>query len=265
MLYIIFIVFFGSLTLVSNYLGQLPSQLLQYLSSEIQQSKEDNSQKLVYTSIVLVRQIQHQLSVNQLNLQDALSISEQKTLKTALEIIVVWGIFPLLLRGVGIPLQRRSKLVTADLLPARYALGRDRRLLPSVELLLELVLPGGDFSVVIANNYLSDLFAALLQLVYAPAPEDLPALPPDFALSLISEETRKHLAAQLVLLHERYHFAQTQRTLCSSFADTTCRVSVQASYPALVMLIGGAAPDWIKKPAGLLLSRTRLCITIILR
>lgn len=217
----------------SRSLEQLPSLLLKHLPSDFGASP-DKPQKLVSISISLLRSLCQLLAANHLNLQEALSIAEQRNLKTALEVVVVWGMVPYFLKGVGVPIQKRSKLVTADLLPARYALGQDRRLLPCVELLFELIMHGSDFSVVVANNYLSDMFAALLQLTHAPPPADAPGMPSNVVSFLISEDTRKQLLDWVRLVHDR--------------------VPVQASYPALVVLLGGAPPEWLKKSAGLLLS-----------
>jgi hypothetical protein len=211
---------------------------LKYIPHE-HESLTDKPQKLAFASIELIRSLHKLLIANRLDLQDGLSIAEQKNLKTALEVVVVWGIVPYFLPGVGVPIQKRSKLVTADLLPSRYALGRDCRLLPPVALLHELVMSGSEFSVIISNNYIGDLFAALLQLVYSPAiPPNAPGLPADASSYLISEDIRNQLLEWIRAIHTR--------------------VPVQASYPALVMLLSGSSPDWLKKSAGLLLSSTSL-------
>ena len=108
-------------------------------------------------------------------MEAALSLQEQGALRTAFELVIVWGLMPLWLPGVGVALSRRSKTAT-DLLvyptrpPSAASFARLRGLSSS---LLSAV-HDADVALLFAAHYLPDLAASLMQLAFVPANE--PAL-----------------------------------------------------------------------------------------
>ncbi|RUP40900.1 hypothetical protein BC936DRAFT_138319 [Jimgerdemannia flammicorona] len=122
---------------------------------------------------------------------DALGVRDLRLVHTLLEVIISWGIYPCLLPGVGVPLSKRTRSgyvqrsapAEADPLrqEGRGTEGSPRRLWRLMRGLCELaVVTEGEVgegkrataftsvSSVVVTRHLTDLYAGLLQLAYAP-------------------------------------------------------------------------------------------------
>ncbi|KAL0968205.1 hypothetical protein UPYG_G00263820 [Umbra pygmaea] len=100
---------------------------------------------------------------------DVLSVTQQRTLSTALQFVVSIGLCPYLATGVGVPLGRRSKFGTLveELVRHDVAPVSERRLLTTTKVLLDLSVLSS-LATVIYTRHLGDVMAALCQLGYRP-------------------------------------------------------------------------------------------------
>uniref|UniRef100_A0A3P9IVY3 Transport and golgi organization 6 homolog (Drosophila) n=1 Tax=Oryzias latipes TaxID=8090 RepID=A0A3P9IVY3_ORYLA len=103
---------------------------------------------------------------------DVLSVSQQKTLSTALQFVVSLGLCPFLAPGVGMPLGHRSafgavveKLICQEALPPAR-----RRLLTTTNVLLQLA-ELSTLATLVFTRHLGDMMAALSQLGHEPQKE----------------------------------------------------------------------------------------------
>lgn len=100
---------------------------------------------------------------------DVLSVSQQKTLASALQFVVSLGLCPYLAPGVGVPLGRRStfgavveRLVRREVWPPA-----GRRLLITTRVLLQLA-EMSSVATLVFTQHLGDVMAALCQLGHQP-------------------------------------------------------------------------------------------------
>ena len=93
-----------------------------------------------------------------------LSISDQQVVKTVIQLIVVLGICPNLLEGVGIPIQQRTGFSAA--LGSEQALPKCPKCLYECVMILVSCLSEPNLSLVILSKHLADILAALIQLGY---------------------------------------------------------------------------------------------------
>jgi len=102
---------------------------------------------------------------------DTLSLSQIKTVSAALQFVSGLGICPLLLPGVGIPLQLRSeaarKLMTKDTAGGLSNADRYFRLAACVNTLLDCFKQQALMSVIL-SSHLCDLLASLIQVCHSP-------------------------------------------------------------------------------------------------
>jgi len=100
---------------------------------------------------------------------DVLSISQQKNVSSLLEMIVVLGILPNLVPGVGLPLEKRSDFLQEIIkdIPQRKILDKYKQLVYSVESLLDIA-KHRSFTTLVMTKHISDLLTALIQMSYAP-------------------------------------------------------------------------------------------------
>eukprot|EP00658_Telonema_sp_P-2_P045132 TRINITY_DN3304_c0_g1_i2.p1 TRINITY_DN3304_c0_g1~~TRINITY_DN3304_c0_g1_i2.p1 ORF type:complete len:580 (-),score=186.51 TRINITY_DN3304_c0_g1_i2:100-1839(-) len=96
-----------------------------------------------------------------------LSLADDRVLRLSLELVICWGEMPLLLPGVGIPLARRTSKAAACLASVPAARRCDDRL---AELVLRTVglTEAKQLQALVISQYLTDVMAGLLQLVYVP-------------------------------------------------------------------------------------------------
>uniref|UniRef100_UPI00398ECC6D transport and Golgi organization protein 6 homolog n=1 Tax=Pristiophorus japonicus TaxID=55135 RepID=UPI00398ECC6D len=100
---------------------------------------------------------------------DTLSISQQKTVQSALQFVVTLGICPYLLPGVGIPLGRRSDFAaTVEKVVHRSAASSGTWRLHTVTLVLLDIAQHASLESLVLTRHLGDLIAGLCQLGYSP-------------------------------------------------------------------------------------------------
>ena len=96
---------------------------------------------------------------------DTLGVTDQKTVLTAIQFVVILGICPNLLSGVGVPVQKRSGF--ASLLNIRCSINNERRLFECINTLVDCI-EQPSLGALILSRHLGDVLAGLLQLCYAP-------------------------------------------------------------------------------------------------
>lgn len=100
--------------------------------------------------------------------QPLLSVQQQKTIETCLQVIVGFGLCPYLLQGVGIPITRRSSHgIVAVAKSCSMSNGEQQCLLLSTRTLLKCA-GNSTLGTIIISKHLGDLFAALFQLCFLP-------------------------------------------------------------------------------------------------
>ncbi|XP_072278694.1 transport and Golgi organization protein 6 homolog isoform X1 [Pyxicephalus adspersus] len=100
---------------------------------------------------------------------DTLSITQQKTVRSALQFVVSMGICPYLLPGIGLPLQHRSEFgaLVCSMVSCDLPNARQQRLYATSTTLLE-VSQHPSLGSLLYTQHLGDLMAALCQLGYCP-------------------------------------------------------------------------------------------------
>lgn len=139
-------------------------------------------------------------------LEVALSLQEQGTLRLAFELIIICGLMPHWLPGVGVPLSRRSKLA-ADILraPTRPLTAPCVTRLQAIVSNLLRVLLDEDLLLFFSAHYLSDLVASLMQLAHLPSNDA--ALQGQRLDDLISAADRETHSQLLIRLLESYAYS----------------------------------------------------------
>lgn len=172
---------------------------------------------------------------------DVLSVSQQKTLTTALQFVVSLGICPYLAPGVGVPLGYRSafgavveKLTHND----TKRLEGQQRLMTTTNVLLKMTELSSLATLVFARH-LGDLMAALCQLGYQPHKEENGT-----AEELSAEQRRMCCEALRNLLEKVYQPLVIKELLI---------LQGPKSSPVKSMS-GRAAPPWLRRLCGQLLS-----------
>jgi len=100
---------------------------------------------------------------------DTLSIAQNKSVGSLVQMVVALGILPNLVPGVGLPLEKRSDYLQAVIksVPERNILEKYKQLVFSLESLLELS-KYKSFSTLIITKHVADILGCLLQISYAP-------------------------------------------------------------------------------------------------
>ncbi|XP_043351229.1 transport and Golgi organization protein 6 homolog isoform X3 [Dermochelys coriacea] len=103
---------------------------------------------------------------------DTLSISQQKTVQSALQFVITLGLCPYLLPGVGIPLKHRTEFsaVVQDVVSPNASSSAMHRLYASCTALLQIA-QQPSLGNLILTRHLGDLIAGLCQLGFCPIKE----------------------------------------------------------------------------------------------
>jgi len=107
---------------------------------------------------------------------DTLSIAQQKNVNSILEMMIVLGILPNVLPGVGVAIHKRSdflQLIIKDL-PKLKILDQYKQLVFTLDALLDLA-HHRSLSTLVLTKHMSDILASLVQISYAPLMK--PSLP----------------------------------------------------------------------------------------
>ncbi|XP_015262181.1 PREDICTED: transport and Golgi organization protein 6 homolog [Gekko japonicus] len=183
---------------------------------------------------------------------DTLSVSQEKTVRVALQLVVTLGLCPYLLPGVGLPLSHRtefSALVQHVVSPGSTS-GATRRLYATCTVLLELA-QHPSLGSLLLTRHLGDLLAGLCQLAFGPT---------------------KRKGDQAELQEERTGLTEEERTRCrEALRGLLDRVYQPLVVRELLILQGGSkqasrssgcegecrlapAPAWLRRLCGQLLS-----------
>ncbi|XP_005403636.1 PREDICTED: transport and Golgi organization protein 6 homolog isoform X2 [Chinchilla lanigera] len=118
---------------------------------------------------------------------DTLSITQQKTVQSALQFVVTLGVCPYLVAGVGVPLKHRTEFgaVVQDVVSLDAAPHAARRLYTSCSVLLDVARHASLGSLILCRH-LGDIAAGLCQLGFCPPKRK----PPTLAEEVLTEEER---------------------------------------------------------------------------
>lgn len=98
---------------------------------------------------------------------DALSVSDQKVVLTCVQFIISLGVYPNLLPGVGIPVEKRSGF-SSLIKGSEDGLQNEKQLYECIGGLLECI-KHASLGSVILSRHLGDILTGLIQICYAPA------------------------------------------------------------------------------------------------
>ena len=124
---------------------------------------------------------------------DSLGVHDQKTVLTAIQFVVILGICPNLVSGVGLPVEMRSGFAAA--LNVHCSIKSERRLFECVNTLVDCIAQR-TLGALLLSRHLGDILSGLLQICYAPISTcsnvkssklDLTNLNPGHSVSNVSE------------------------------------------------------------------------------
>ncbi|XP_035521425.1 transport and Golgi organization protein 6 homolog [Morone saxatilis] len=185
---------------------------------------------------------------------DTLSVTQQKTLGTALQFVISLGLCPYLAPGVGVPLGRRSafgvmveKLVCSGAVPAV-----GRRLYTTTNVLLQLS-ELSSLATLVFTQHLGDVMAALCQLGYQPhrAGSDTEE---EKMQELSAEERQTCKEALKSLLEKVYQPIVIKELLILQGGPKQPAAVRSSSGPSSSRAALGSAPAWLRRLCGQLLS-----------
>ena len=96
---------------------------------------------------------------------DSLGVHDQKTVLTAIQFVVILGICPNLVSGVGLPVEMRSGFAAA--LNIHCSIKSERRLFECVITLVDCIAQR-TLGALVLSRHLGDILSGLLQICYAP-------------------------------------------------------------------------------------------------
>lgn len=199
---------------------------------------------------------------------------DQRMIHTMLEIVVCWGIYPCLLPGVGMPLDRRvrSNIVQKDLFsgrqPAKGVTVSPVDRIQSTNTLWSIIEPLAKITVayspkvtrfttlgsILASRHVPDLYAALLQLAYRPLPKPVD---PSTASGT------QHHAGLDWDEETRARSEQLKAQSAKLFQDLFWNTEASRSLESLTILLSTSSPThptpmWLKAISGRFLSQILL-------
>ncbi|XP_060933350.1 transport and Golgi organization protein 6 homolog [Limanda limanda] len=177
---------------------------------------------------------------------DVLSVTQQKTLRAALQFVVSLGLCPYLASGVGVPLSCRSAFgaMVEKLVRGGAVSAGGRRLLTTTNVLLQLA-ELSSLATLVFTQHLGDVMAALCQLGYQP-PRGQRGGTEEEEKELSAEERGTCRAALKSILGKVYQPIVIKQLL---ILQGGARQSGAGSRAAL-----GSAPAWLRRLCGQLLS-----------
>ncbi|XP_019360908.1 PREDICTED: transport and Golgi organization protein 6 homolog [Gavialis gangeticus] len=181
---------------------------------------------------------------------DTLSISQQRTVQSALQFVMTLGLCPYLLPGVGVPLQHRTEFsaVVRDAVSLDAAPSAMLRLYASCTVLLE-VAQHPSLGNLLLTRHLGDLLAGLCQLGFGPTKgKGEEARPPEEPKGL-TEEKRTHCRKALQSILDRVYQPLVVRELLilqGGSRQSLRSPGKEAQRPQ--------APAWLRRLCGQLLS-----------
>uniref|UniRef100_A0A4W6F2A2 Transport and golgi organization 6 homolog n=1 Tax=Lates calcarifer TaxID=8187 RepID=A0A4W6F2A2_LATCA len=180
---------------------------------------------------------------------DILSVTQQRTLRAALQSVVSLGLCPYLAPGVGVPLGRRSAFgAMVEKLVRGGAVSAGRcRLLITTNVLLQLT-ELSSLATLVFTQHLGDVMAALCQLGYQPHRAERGGSEEEETQELCAEERQSCREALRGLLGKVYQPIIIKELLILQGGSKQSG-AVGSSRAAL-----GSAPAWLRRLCGQLLS-----------
>nr|XP_019964576.1 PREDICTED: transport and Golgi organization protein 6 homolog [Paralichthys olivaceus] len=185
---------------------------------------------------------------------DVLSVTQQKTLRAALQFVVSLGLCPYLASGVGVPLSCRSafgamvdKLVRGGVVSAG-----GRRLLTTTSVLLQLA-ELSSLATLVFTQHLGDVMAALCQLGYQPHRVERGGTEEEEMQELSAEERRTCREALKSLLGKVYQPIVIKQLLILQGGPRQSGAAGSSSGSGSRAALG-SAPAWLRRLCGQLLS-----------
>lgn len=179
---------------------------------------------------------------------DVLSVTQQKTLTTALQFVVSLGICPYLSTGVGVAMSRRSAfgaVVEKLTHNGTKIIEGDHRLLTTTNVLLKMA-ELASLATLVFTRHLGDLIAALCQLGYRPYKRAREA---DAEGELSTDQQRECQAALRSLLRKVYQPIVIKELLILQGGPKSGSVGSSSGRAGQ-----GATPAWLRRLCGQLLS-----------
>ncbi|KAI9469900.1 MAG: hypothetical protein EXX96DRAFT_587901 [Benjaminiella poitrasii] len=219
------------------------------------------------------------------NNRDYLGVRDYRLIHTLLQVIISWGFYPCFLPGVGVPLSKRVKsgYTNHELLAKEekdqtenktISAASVRSLLSRVTNLVDLIaesekVPSSKeyttVSSILMNRHLPDLYAALLELAYAPASafqsQHDPALQQAEKIQLPT--TPGNMMAIKSVVDRQSVLKREERDKCARmFVWLFDRSDLSRTMESLMSLLGTSdlhpVPNWLRTICGRYLSRILL-------
>ncbi|XP_037671717.1 transport and Golgi organization protein 6 homolog [Choloepus didactylus] len=176
---------------------------------------------------------------------DTLSISQQKTVQSALQFVVTLGVCPYLIPGVGVPLRYRTEFgaVVQDVVCLDAAPDATRRLYTSCKVLLNIAQNTSLGSLIFCRHF-GDIAAGLCQLGFCPTKRK-PLKPMEEVLN--EEERTLSRQALKDILDQVYQPLAVRELLILQGGPPQSSTDVKMQF-------GSRAPSWLRRLCGQLLS-----------
>ncbi|KAI8388768.1 uncharacterized protein BYT42DRAFT_561154 [Radiomyces spectabilis] len=237
-----------------NLLGNIQKALLAVSALEAGKRKEDN--------------------------RDIIGVRDLRLIHTLLQIVISWGLYPCFLPGVGVPLSKRVKsgytnheLLARDGIDNENGASKSTKNAADQPTLLDLTTKLMDILVtnqqetasgyttvasIIMIRHLPDLYAALLQLAYAPTPKPQPG-----SSQTTSAPIPSNPAAIFTQEKKERTVSYKDRDRCARmFMWLFDRSDAYRAMESLMLLLGTSplhpVPGWLRSICGRFLSRILL-------
>ncbi|KAG8521763.1 Transport and Golgi organization protein 6 [Galemys pyrenaicus] len=176
---------------------------------------------------------------------DTLSISQQKTVQSALQFVVTLGLCPYLMPGVGVPMRYRTEFgaIVQDVVCLDAAPAATRRLYSSCRVLLNVAQPSSLGSLIFCRH-LGDIVAGLCQLGFCPTKRK-PLKPEEEVLT--EEERALSKKALRDILDQVYQPLAVRELLLLQGGPPQSRADVKTQVRC-------QTPAWLRRLCGQLLS-----------
>ncbi|XP_067392829.1 transport and Golgi organization protein 6 homolog [Emydura macquarii macquarii] len=183
---------------------------------------------------------------------DTLSVSQQKTVQSALQFVITLGLCPYLLPGVGIPLKHRTEFsaVVQDVVSPDAAPSAMHRLYASCTALLQIA-EHPSLGNLLLTCHLGDLIAGLCQLGFCPTKGKGEQARPLEELKGLTEEKRTHCREALQSVLDRVYQPLVVRELLVLQGGS--KQGLHSPGQEVKQLLP-QAPAWLRRLCGHLLS-----------
>ncbi|XP_040569681.1 transport and Golgi organization protein 6 homolog isoform X1 [Lepeophtheirus salmonis] len=226
-----------------HWLNDLLLKKIKEISSDPLNEGEDVRWKFVEMSLMELQALRSQLREPIKNTSNdttpLLSVHNQKVITSLLQLILGMGIVPYLIKGVGLPLEKRSKYV--ELFAKQKELPVEQKRIRTVFVinsLLDLSEGPEELAAIIITKNFGDILAALIQLGYAPLSKPNNEPPTSESEFHMTPELYESLTKESEEFREKY----------LKFINRVYQPLV-VKY-LLVLQSGKGVPRWVKETVG---------------